>query len=326
LDITGGNHTFAVSTIIAKDATVRMNDVSGLGTGNISNAGTLSLTHASGLLSNNLSGSGTVSLINSDTQISGNNSNYSGLFVVDTSSQLTATGAQNLGIASVSNRGILQLNNTTDWQLINNVTGTGNVRKTGSGSLTVRSNAAWSGQTDIDDGSLILGQSDAPVMLASSLVNIAKNGKLTGFGGVVGNVTNSGSLDLRSAAPGNILTIGGNYTGNNGTLLINTVLDDSSSATDKLVIKGDASGKTRVAVTNVGGSGANTLNSIEVIHVDGNAANAEFIQAGRIAAGAYDYTLGRGPGSNYGNWYLSSSKNTPEPRPDPEPTPEGHDN
>ncbi|PVA00882.1 autotransporter, partial [Acinetobacter nosocomialis] len=81
--------------------------------------------------------------------------------------------------------------------------------------------------------------------------------------------TNSGSLDLRSAAPGNILTIGGNYTGNNGTLLINTVLDDSSSATDKLVIKGDASGKTRVAVTNVGGSGANTLNSIEVIHVDG---------------------------------------------------------
>ncbi|MGT5522842.1 hypothetical protein ACRWD6_28385, partial [Escherichia coli] len=74
----------------------------------------------------------------------------------------------------MSNRGILQLNNTTDWQLINNVTGTGNVRKTGSGSLTVRSNAAWSGQTDIDDGSLILGQSDAPVMLASSLVNIAK--------------------------------------------------------------------------------------------------------------------------------------------------------
>jgi len=322
LDITGANHTFAVSTIIAKDATVRMNDVSGLGTGNISNAGTLSLTDASGLLSNNLSGSGTVSLINSDTQLSGNNSNYSGLFVVDTSSQLTATAAQNLGIASVSNRGTLQLNNTTDWQLINNVTGTGNVRKTGSGSLTVRNNAAWSGQTDIDAGSLILGQSDAPVMLASSLVNIAKNGNLTGFGGVVGNVTNSGSLDLRSEAPGNVLTIGGNYTGNNGTLLINTMLDDSSSATDKLVIKGDASGKTRVAVTNVGGSGANALNSIEIIHVDGNAANAEFIQAGRIAAGAYDYTLGRGQGSNYGNWFLTSSKNTPESRPDPEPTPD----
>ncbi|HGE9187501.1 autotransporter outer membrane beta-barrel domain-containing protein [Escherichia coli] len=326
LYLTGANHTFSASTIIAKDATVLMNDVSGLGSGNISNAGTLSLTHASGLLDNNLSGSGTVFLINSDTQFSGNNSNYSGLFAVDTTSQLTATTAQNLGSASVINSGTLQLNNTTDWQLVNEVTGTGNVRKTGSGSLTVRNNAAWSGQTDIDAGSLILGLSDAPVTLVSRQVNIAKNGRLTGFGGVVGNVTNSGTLDLRSEAPGNVLSIGGNYTGNNGTLLINTVLDDSSSATDKLVIKGEASGQTRVAVTNVGGSDANTLNSIEVIHVDGNATNAEFIQAGRIAAGAYDYTLGRGQGSNYGNWYLSSNKNTPEPKPDPEPAPGGNDN
>ncbi|HAW3261085.1 TPA: autotransporter outer membrane beta-barrel domain-containing protein, partial [Escherichia coli] len=93
---------------------------------------------------------------------------------------------------------------------------------------------------------------------------------------------------------------GGNYTGNNGTLLMNTVLGDDSSVTDKLVIKGDASGQTRVAVTNAGGTGAQTLNGIELIHVDGNADSAEFVQAGRIAAGAYDYTLGRGQGSNSG--------------------------
>ncbi|HCS6062389.1 TPA: autotransporter outer membrane beta-barrel domain-containing protein [Escherichia coli] len=172
-------------------------------------------------------------------------------------------------------------------------------------------------------GTLILGNADAPVMLASSQVNIAKDGILTGFGGVSGNVTNSGTLDLRADAPGNVLTVGGNYTGNNGTLLMNTVLGDDSSATDKLVIKGDASGQTRVAVTNAGGTGAQTLNGIELIHVDGNADSAEFVQAGRIAAGAYDYTLGRGQGSNSGNWYLTSGKNTPDPlpNPDPEPTP-----
>ncbi|HFU7449691.1 TPA: ESPR-type extended signal peptide-containing protein, partial [Escherichia coli] len=62
LDITGASSTFTASTTIAKDAVVRMNDVSGLGTGNISNIGTLSLTHASGSLGNNLSGTGTVSL------------------------------------------------------------------------------------------------------------------------------------------------------------------------------------------------------------------------------------------------------------------------
>ncbi|HGX4423541.1 TPA: ESPR-type extended signal peptide-containing protein, partial [Escherichia coli] len=110
LDITGASSTFTASTTIAKDAVVRMNDVSGLGTGNISNAGTLSLTHASGSLGNNLSGTGTVSLLGSDTQLSGNNSGYSGLFVVDESSLLTASATENLGTASVNNSGTLVLN------------------------------------------------------------------------------------------------------------------------------------------------------------------------------------------------------------------------
>ncbi|WP_409187239.1 autotransporter outer membrane beta-barrel domain-containing protein [Escherichia coli] len=322
LDITGASSTFTASTTIAKDAVVRMNDVSGLGTGNISNVGTLSLTHASGSLGNNLSGTGTVSLLSSDTQLSGNNSGYSGLFVVDESSQLTASATENLGTASVNNSGTLVLNSATDWQLTNDVSGSGTVRKTGSGSLTVGNNAAWTGQTDIDAGTLILGKTDSPVMLASSQVNITENGTLSGYGGVAGNVTNSGTLDLRADAPGNVLTVGGNYTGNNGTLLMNTVLGDDSSATDKLVIKGDASGQTRVAVTHAGGTGAQTLNGIELIHVDGNADSAEFVQAGRIAAGAYDYTLGRGQGSNSGNWYLTSGKNTPDPEPTPTPDPD----
>ncbi|HHW0869818.1 TPA: ESPR-type extended signal peptide-containing protein, partial [Escherichia coli] len=187
LDITGASSTFTASTTIAKDAVVRMNDVSGLGTGNISNAGTLSLTHASGSLGNNLSGTGTVSLLSSDTQLSGNNSGYSGLFVVDESSQLTASATENLGTASVNNSGTLVLNSATDWQLTNDVSGSGTVRKTGSGSLTVGNNAAWTGQTDIDAGTLILGKADAPAMLASSQVNITENGTLSGYGGVAGN-------------------------------------------------------------------------------------------------------------------------------------------
>ncbi|HAH9279669.1 TPA: autotransporter outer membrane beta-barrel domain-containing protein, partial [Escherichia coli] len=64
-----------------------------------------------------------------------------------------------------------------------------------------------------------------------------------------------------------------------------------------------------------GGSGAQTLNGIELIHVDGQS-DGEFTQTGRIAAGAYDYTLGRGTGANHGNWYLTSSKNTSMPEQD----------
>ncbi|ENA5520841.1 autotransporter outer membrane beta-barrel domain-containing protein [Escherichia albertii] len=330
LDIMAASNALAVNTTIAKDAAVRMNDVSGLGTGNISNAGTLSLSHADGTLGNNLSGTGTVSLLSSDTQLSGNNSNYSGQFVVDGGAQLTVSAAENLGSASVSNTGTLVLNSTTDWKLVNDVRGTGNILKTGSGSLTVGSNAGWTGATDIDEGALILGNTDAPVMLASSQVTIADKGTLSGSGGVAGNLTSSGTLDLRAGIPGNVLTVGGNYTGNNGILLMNTVLGDDHSVTDKLVIKGDASGQTRVAVTNAGGTGAQTLNGIELIHVDGNAGSAEFIQTGRIAAGAYDYTLGRGQGNNSGSWYLTSGKNTPAPLPEPEQKPEqkpgGYDN
>lgn len=77
--------------------------------------------------------------------------------------------------------------------------------------------------------------------------------------------------------------------------MLNTVLDDDNSATDKLVVQGDTSGSTSVTVNNVGGTGAKTLNGIELIHVGGKS-EGEFVQAGRIVAGAYDYTLARGQG------------------------------
>ncbi|EIH0495360.1 autotransporter outer membrane beta-barrel domain-containing protein, partial [Escherichia coli] len=102
------------------------------------------------------------------------------------------------------------------------------------------------------------------------------------------------------------------YRGNNGNIEFNTVLAGDDSATDKLIVQGNTSGKTFVTVNKAGGSGAQTLNGIELIHVDGQS-DGEFTQTGRIAAGAYDYTLGRGTGVNSGNWYLTSGKNSPIP-------------
>jgi autotransporter family porin len=75
-------------------------------------------------------------------------------------------------------------------------------------------------------------------------------------------------------------------------------------------VDGNTSGTTQVAVTNAGGSGAKTLNGIEVVTVGGNSAG-EFTQKGRIVAGAYDYTLARGQGGNAGNWYLTNNGETP---------------
>ncbi|EMK7712822.1 autotransporter outer membrane beta-barrel domain-containing protein, partial [Yersinia enterocolitica] len=70
-----------------------------------------------------------------------------------------------------------------------------------------------------------------------------------------------------------------------------------ASVTDKLVVNGNTAGTTHVAVTNLGGSGATTLNGIELIKVNG-LSDGEFIKQGRIVAGAYDYSLARGVGTN----------------------------
>ncbi|CAD5882010.1 autotransporter [Escherichia coli] len=133
-----------------------------------------------------------------------------------------------------------------------------------------------------------------------------------------GNLVISGPDATKNV--GNVVTVTGDYRGNNGNIEFNTVLAGDDSTTDKLIVQGNTSGKTFVTVNKAGGSGAQTLNGIELIHVDGQS-DGEFTQTGRIAAGAYEYKLGRGQGSNSGNWYLTSGKNTPDPLPNPEPTP-----
>ncbi|HED1418416.1 TPA: autotransporter outer membrane beta-barrel domain-containing protein [Kluyvera georgiana] len=122
---------------------------------------------------------------------------------------------------------------------------------------------------------------------------------------------NNGTVAWSGAAAGNILTVAGNYHGDNGLLKLNTVLGDDNSVSDKLVVQGDTSGTTRVAVANAGGSGAKTINGIEVIHVDG-VSDGDFVQAGRIVAGSYEYALRRGEGAQYSHWYLMNAAESPE--------------
>lgn len=111
------------------------------------------------------------------------------------------------------------------------------------------------------------------------------------------------------------LTVEGNYVSNGGTLVLNTVLEDDSSATDKLIIKGDTSGHTNVVINNIGGNGALTTQGIEIIQVDGNSAGT-FDNSSRIVAGAFDYFVRSGnaiSGANAKNWYLISSSGAVDP-------------
>ncbi|MFS9380609.1 autotransporter outer membrane beta-barrel domain-containing protein [Citrobacter sp. ANG330] len=132
-----------------------------------------------------------------------------------------------------------------------------------------------------------------------------------------GNLSNSGTVNLAGSKTGNQLVVNGNYTGNDGQLSLNTTLNGDNSPTDKLTVHGDTSGNTRVDVNNVGGTGAQTINGIELVQVDGRSAGNFALTNGSVEAGAYVYTLAKGTGEAAKNWYLTSKWNGAVPAQDP---------
>lgn len=164
---------------------------------------------------------------------------------------------------------------------------------------------------------------------ATTVVGLRNNAVLTGaMTDVSGvsiesaqwNVTGDSSVDFLQLKSGGVvafeaptggvhknLTVG-NFSGNDGTIVFNTVLADDASLSDKLVVTGDTSGTANVRVKNIGGAGAETVNGIELIEVGGSS-DGVFALAGRAVGGAHEYFLhkgGAGAGSE-GNWYLRSS-------------------
>ncbi|CAM0119680.1 autotransporter family porin [Stenotrophomonas geniculata] len=112
----------------------------------------------------------------------------------------------------------------------------------------------------------------------------------------------TGTVALGNGSTFNDLTVD-TFDGAGGTLLFNTQLGDDSSATDRLIIKGDANGQANVRVLNAGGAGAKTDKGIELIRV-GGASNAQFDLQGRAVGGQYEYFLFKD--ATDGGWYLRS--------------------
>ncbi|WP_228397721.1 autotransporter outer membrane beta-barrel domain-containing protein [Limnobaculum xujianqingii] len=140
---------------------------------------------------------------------------------------------------------------------------------------------------------------------------------------IYGNVENNGQMTLsNNGVAGDILTISGDYKGDGGVLLLDTVLNSDDSLTDKLVILGDAeTGTTNVVVNKAGGDGALTDRGIEIITVEGlSEATFKKMDNTRIVAGQYEYELVK----KDNNWYLTSEIQPITPVPEePEPEPEG---
>ncbi|WP_085627076.1 MULTISPECIES: autotransporter outer membrane beta-barrel domain-containing protein [unclassified Pseudomonas] len=178
------------------------------------------------------------------------------------------------------------------------------------------------------DDTLVLGDTNSTtgsfVIDASSTVT-SRQGVIAAFGPDQRvALNNAGTIDLGSGDTLGRLTVQGDYTGNNGTLRLNSVLAGDGAASDRLVVsRGAIGGSTQLLINNLNGAGAATAqNGIQVVEARNGATSSAtaFVQVQTLSVGAYDYRLFKGgvTAGSENSWYLRSTL-VAAPAPVPEP-------
>ncbi|WP_428936666.1 autotransporter outer membrane beta-barrel domain-containing protein [Brucella sp. NF 2815] len=196
------------------------------------------------------------------------------------------------------------------------IDGAGALTKTGAGTLTLnRQGSSYTGATFVEAGTLSAGGEN--YLSAASAFSVGENAilALNSFSQTIASLENSGRVNFGPSA-GSTLTVAGDYVGRGGTLMISTVFGDDSSTTDRLMVKGNASGSSMLVVHSAGGMGALTNEGIKIIDIEG-ASDATFTLLGdmqlggspAVMGGAYAYQLYKNGLSTPedGDWYLRST-------------------
>ncbi len=261
-------------------------------------------------------------------------------------------GALNNSASLTSNRAVtinsggatLTPDADTTLTLTEDIDGDGALTLNGNGRTVLTGRSTYAGATSVQAGTLVVGDSshtDAALMGAGA-ITVADGATLGGYGAVKGNVSNHGTLAVANALAGfaagplgtftvngilnnagtvvlggrdvgNTLTVA-SYTGENGTVHLNTVLDSEGSASDRLLIDGGlASGTSRLLVNNVDGLGALTPgDGIKLVGTlnGGTTTEHAFTLGNRVVGGPYEYSLHRGgrEGRASNDWFLRSQK------------------
>lgn len=209
-----------------------------------------------------------------------------------------------LGGGSTGTTAQLNFNHITeDYGFSAAITGRGEVNHLGTGTTLLTGNNSYSGKTVVEQGVLRAGSVNA--FSKNSDFVVGKDGTLDlgGFDQTIKSLVLSGTLNTQRPSQtasdhtpaSNVLTIRGNYHGDDGVLIYNAAEHPSEnySTINLLHVLGDTSGTTRVKIQEIGALAVNDLNGVKVVHVEGDSAGT-FVRDGRLIAGGHEYSLHRG--------------------------------
>ncbi|EBD2223750.1 autotransporter outer membrane beta-barrel domain-containing protein [Salmonella enterica subsp. enterica serovar Lexington] len=247
LTLSGAN-SYTGGTLISS-GTLVANNVEALGSGDVTDNATLEL-NTGGDFDNAISGSGKVEKSGDDAlTLSGANTYTGGTLISD--GTLVASNVEALGTGDVTDNAVLELNTGGDFD--NAISGSGQVEKSGDGTLTLSGSNTYTGGTTINDGTLIATSVDAlgsGDVTDDATLELNTGGTFDNAIGGSGNVVKSGA-DTLTLSGSNSYTGGTTISG--GTLVASNVEalgtgDVTNNATLELNTGGDF-------INNIGGTG-----------------------------------------------------------------------
>jgi fibronectin-binding autotransporter adhesin len=266
--ILSGNNVYSGTTTISQGGTLQLGDggASGtLGTGAVTNNGTLNLNRSDSVtVSNGIGGTGNLNLSGGGTTILTGTNSFTAV-TVNQGANLQIGNSNTVGSLSgtVIDNGTVIFNQSTAGTFAGLIAGSGNLTKQGAGQLNLTGQVVLAtGTVDIQQGPVAINGS-----LTAKDVNVGSAGTLGGSGTITANVTHAGLT-----APGNSigsLSIVGNYT-HSGT---HEAEVNSAGATDEIHVTGTANMSGRVQVVAAPGTYP-TSSTYTIINASGGVTGA----------------------------------------------------
>ncbi|RFF16967.1 autotransporter outer membrane beta-barrel domain-containing protein, partial [Salmonella enterica] len=296
-----GTNSYTGGTTISGGTLVATN-VEALGSGDVTDDATLEL-NTGGTFDNAISGSGQV-VKSGDKMLtlSGANSYSGGTLISD--GTLVASNVEALGTGDVTNNATLALNTGGDFT--NNISGSGQVVKSGDETLTLSGSNTYTGGTLISGGTLVATNVDA---LGTGDVTNSSTLELN-TGGTFDNVISGSGQVVKSGDDTLTLSGANSYTGgtliSGGTLVATSVEAlGSGDVTDNAVLELNTGGTFDNAIS---GSGQGVKSGDKTLTLSGanSYTGGTTISGGTLVASNVE-ALGSGDIDNYASLQLNAS-------------------